>query len=559
MRPSIFLQLAVLLAAPFTVLAESPPSLADRLVPVADEALADVSVNMTITDRCGVENVAVVQSKRPALDQAVVDELSSWCFRSFDEEGNSVQWRGLKYFAFSDVAPDSPPVLVRSNSPISVPDEASLPSGDDEARNAFIENPADMPAKLPNEMWIWLPRKLAEKVGDFVLDFDTVVDADGRVVAVKRWRDVRSQRAVLGAAVAAIFNENVRFQPAMRGGQPVSARVRTPIRFYAPPDVLGLNPPEFPPEMLGNNGIVHVTYVCDKAGNVHDITVLSSAHPKFQDSVIEAFAKAKIKPAMRSGRPVAMRSEVRFHYETRGGGTQPFKISGGAAESANLPEGMQYDTPPKVKIAVDPVYPFELAREGLAGSAKVEVLIGPDGKVMDVVVAEASAPEFGLSLKAALQEWTFDPARKDGKPTGALIKHEHKFSVNVFTDDHLDAASRRITDELDHAPSDIVESSALDAPIAPLYQAQPVYPRKQLEASARDDVIVDFYIDHDGVVRLPHATAFHDEALAWAAATAVSRWRYEKPLHNGKPVDVHARVKLRFEPPAPADGESKAK
>ncbi len=61
--------------------------------------------------------------------------------------------------------------------------------------------------------------------------------------------------------------------------------------------------------------------------------------------------------------------------------------------------------------------------------------------------------------------------------------------------------------------------------------------------------MVEFFIDRDGRAQLPRVLDAPDEGLAWAAATAVSRWQFTPPLRGGKPVDVRATVPVDFNPP----------
>ena len=65
----------------------------------------------------------------------------------------------------------------------------------------------------------------------------------------------------------------------------------------------------------------------------------------------------------------------------------------------------------KVKTRVDPIYP-ELARHmNISGLVKVELIIGPDGKVKSAKVLGGHPVLASAALDAA-KRWVFEPARE---------------------------------------------------------------------------------------------------------------------------------------------------
>ena len=46
----------------------------------------------------------------------------------------------------------------------------------------------------------------------------------------------------------------------------------------------------------------------------------------------------------------------------------------------------------------------------------LELLIGPDGKVLSAAVTDSIHPQYDQQLKQAALTWTFKPATKGGKP-----------------------------------------------------------------------------------------------------------------------------------------------
>jgi TonB family protein len=73
-----------------------------------------------------------------------------------------------------------------------------------------------------------------------------------------------------------------------------------------------------------------------------------------------------------------------------------------------------------------------IAGAGLAhieGLVKLAIIIEADGSVSDVRITESLDPTFGLDDEAvkAARQWSFNPARKDGKPVAIGVELELRF------------------------------------------------------------------------------------------------------------------------------------
>ncbi len=53
---------------------------------------------------------------------------------------------------------------------------------------------------------------------------------------------------------------------------------------------------------------------------------------------------------------------------------------------------------------------------GVSGLVIAELVIDENGVVRDVAIQESPADEFSAAATEALEQWTFEPATKDGKP-----------------------------------------------------------------------------------------------------------------------------------------------
>lgn len=85
-----------------------------------------------------------------------------------------------------------------------------------------------------------------------------------------------------------------------------------------------------------------------------------------------------------------------------------------SASDANL-------TPPVPRETVLPVHPIALRRGGVEGNVRVEGVIDATGRMRDLHVLEASSHEFIAPSLAALNRWTYEPARLDGAPVAVRV------------------------------------------------------------------------------------------------------------------------------------------
>jgi protein TonB len=66
----------------------------------------------------------------------------------------------------------------------------------------------------------------------------------------------------------------------------------------------------------------------------------------------------------------------------------------------------------KVKSRVEPVYPELAKRNKISGSARVELLVTPDGKVKDVKVLGGN-PVLVQAVVTAVVKWKYEPAPEE--------------------------------------------------------------------------------------------------------------------------------------------------
>jgi len=290
-------------------------------------------------------------------------------------------------------------------------------------------------------------------------------------------------------------------------------------------------------------GEVRLAFDIDEHGYVSNVEVVYATHPDFIPPALRVTENWRYRAALQDGKPVSTRWKETLYSDVVSRGADPFSIPEKA--QADLPSEFQYDLPPSIETVAPVVYPYEAMIDGREGSADVAFVVDTDGRPRDITVRKASRPEFGHALAAAMAQWRFKPAMKNGQPSPALLTRGQQFGTggeHLF----LTASARRVREVLVKSKEDIVPFNQLDPEPKPLDRPAPVYPEKHLGKPGKAEI--EIIIDRDGNAQLPRIVSSSAPEFGWAAATAISSWRFEPPRRNGEPVDARVRVPMDFTP-----------
>lgn len=313
--------------------------------------------------------------------------------------------------------------------------------------------------------------------------------------------------------------------------------------------------PIYPKELVnsGNRGRVELRVIIDKQGNVLTPRVWEATHPAFEKPAIDAILKWKFAPAMAKGRPIAIRVSQGITFDLGvGAGVDAFKVD--KPRKGLMPEALQVDVNPKPKITVFVVHPYDRAIARKDGSATVQILVAPNGRVAMTRILKASEPEFGLALAAALEAWIFEPALRDKKPATALLNREHRFTLGD-RDSALDSETTEIAKRIQRGRFSSTNPSNLDAPLELRFRAPPSYPTVLFEKGLVGSALIEVIVDKKGRAVLPRIVEASEPEFGWAAATAAQRWLFNPPAVKGKPVEVKVMIPFKFVPPEPEPEE----
>jgi TonB family protein len=214
----------------------------------------------------------------------------------------------------------------------------------------------------------------------------------------------------------------------------------------------------------------------------------------------------------------------------------------GSAQTAMEPVG--------VEVTVEPQIPARLRMEGLRdGKVTFAVDVDAEGKLVDWLVIEASHHELVAPCIEAIKRWRFTPARYDG----ARVPARTKFTLNISQTGAVVSRNtvemiNEFMENLAGRPLDyrICRPGELDRPLEVVTRVSPHYGRDAERQGVGGRVMVYFFVDEQGNVRLPAVPAETHPYLSGIAVRAMRDWKFTPPTREGRPVAVEARQAFVF-------------
>lgn len=219
-----------------------------------------------------------------------------------------------------------------------------------------------------------------------------------------------------------------------------------------------------------------------------------------------------------------------------------------AVAQTTLPTNFQ---PPVLENRAPLFFPQRLTNEGVfSGVVTVQVAVDEQGTVEDWLPL-ATTHEGFIEQLGPIDKWEFRPATRDGTPVPSALILELRFEkgsvVSMTVNEMASSFLNTVTNRYSTLKSRVSRISELDALPKPITIVNP--PSSVPEGSKGGSVVVSFYIDEQGRVRLPLLSDIQcDDALAAAAYNAVTQWRFDAPTVRGRPVIVRAEQKFIFKP-----------
>lgn len=392
-----------------------------------------------------------------------------------------------------------------------------------------------------------------EPVDHRVVYADVSVDETGRVTAVNNapteWTEIFKSAT-----------ETWKFAPARHEGKAIAAEVHFPfvIMTRGQPDAKGKPPlpikrgkPVYPMAMRksGLRGEVLVDFIVDIEGRVRHPVVTRSLNPAFDAPALDAIRQWVFEPARKGDIPVNAHVQQALTFQlndTFEGGSDGYEISR-HGDRSKLPTEFQYDIPPKLRSTVRKIFPYKLLRDGQDGRATVVFIVDEQGRVVFTKVQEATRPELGQALMAAVERYTYEPALKQGRPTKSSLGIDEIFTPSEYgselgeNNDEAELLQREKRN-----PGSIRSTAALDRPLHLVFSPPPRYPLSAPAEVARGEALVEILVNEQGQVRLPRIVSASADAFAYAAVQAVAAFQFDPPTSGKKPVAVRVRVPFVF-------------
>ena len=223
-------------------------------------------------------------------------------------------------------------------------------------------------------------------------------------------------------------------------------------------------------------------------------------------------------------------------------------LAASAAEQSTPPEG---DRPTLViRKKGNPIMPQRLIELGVQdGEVRLVINVDSTGKLSEWLVVGYTHPALADAVVAAVKRWDFEPPRWRGEPIS--IQRELQFRleshgtvVSIYSPTYIDSyLAQRFPDRYVFKPCTLKE---LDRIPTPLNAPAPIAP-KLPDGQTERHVVVEFFIDPTGAVRMPSVISSEDPDLEAASVQAVRDWRFEPPTRQGRPTLVHVQQTFRFQ------------
>ena len=185
----------------------------------------------------------------------------------------------------------------------------------------------------------------------------------------------------------------------------------------------------YPSEMPTGNGprICIISLIVSSEGEARKAEVIRSLNPVVDQIALDAVANAIFEPGTVSGKPVPVRIDVSLHFFGRED-TATLKVLQ-RKYSGSMSSPKRYDVPPKPIHIVEAEFSEQARRAGKSGIVVVSLVVSEDGMPTQVHVVRGVGMGLDEQALAAVNQYRFKPAMKDGKPVAAQISVAVSFKL----------------------------------------------------------------------------------------------------------------------------------
>jgi TonB family protein len=263
-------------------------------------------------------------------------------------------------------------------------------------------------------------------------------------------------------------------------------------------------------------GKVVIEATTNTEGDVVEAKALHG-HPLLKQAAVDAIKQWKYEPYIVKGekKPVQFTVIVNFRLPRK---------------SEDKPITLSAQQPPKLIKRVNPKYPPEALKAGVAGKVVLEATTSKNGDVTNAVVIDGH-PLLNPAALAALRQWKYEPYIIKG------VKKPVKFTVVMNFKLH----KQEKTGTGEEKP--LVVSS--DQKPKLINKVNPEYPEDALKQGIQGKVVIEATTDKQGIVVEAKVIDGHP-LLNKAALKALKQWKYEPYIIDGEKKAVKFTVVMDF-------------
>lgn len=203
----------------------------------------------------------------------------------------------------------------------------------------------------------------------------------------------------------------------------------------------------------------------------------------------------------------------------------------------------------RVLTTSTPIYPRSLIEIGVSkGTTRVVLDVDEKGILTDWLVTAYSRREFADAAMAAVKEWKFEPMKLRGETVPAQVEVVFSFEagqcvISMDLATSLMARMASLMQDGGYRPSRLKELDQIPVPVQAI---APIFPETLMKQGVYGQVVVEFYIDEAGTIRMPAVISADHDVLGSFAIQAVRQWKFEPPLRGGKPALARVRQTFNF-------------
>jgi TonB family protein len=195
---------------------------------------------------------------------------------------------------------------------------------------------------------------------------------------------------------------------------------------------------------------------------------------------------------------------------------------------------------PAVVRQVQPKYTADALRAGIGGDVFLEAVVEADGTVGAVRVTHSLDSGLDRQAQAALKQWLFEPAMRDGQPVAVVVT----VIVSFRPGDREEAPGTALSVRGPYL-TEGVKTPGLVNPVL-VHQVEPKYTADAMRAKIAGDVTVRAVVGTDGAVQRAWVVQSLDDQLDAQAVAAAKQWRFQPATLNGQPVASVVTLILAF-------------